>query len=78
MQAATPVNVETPTKSAGNTDRGLIKKLKRFDGLAMSIGNGSSNGDSADGGSQRLSQRFGTCTFVLGYFQTFHYRGVRL
>ncbi|KAG8653480.1 common plant regulatory factor 1 isoform X2 [Manihot esculenta] len=54
--SATPVNVETPTKSAGNTDRGLIKKLKRFDGLAMSIGNGSSNGDSADGGSQRLSQ----------------------
>ncbi|XVF33225.1 hypothetical protein REPUB_Repub17cG0149800 [Reevesia pubescens] len=35
---ATPV--ETLTKSSGNTKRGLMKKLKGFDGLAMSIGNG--------------------------------------
>lgn len=30
----------TPTKSTGNTDNGLMKKLKEFDGLAMSLGNG--------------------------------------
>ncbi|XP_057495209.1 common plant regulatory factor 1-like isoform X1 [Actinidia eriantha] len=45
---ATTTNVETPTKSSGNTDQGLLKKLKGFDGLAMSIGNGSA--DSAEGG----------------------------
>ncbi|KAA3475219.1 Common plant regulatory factor 1 [Gossypium australe] len=38
MQAAGPV--ETPTKSPGNTEQGLMKKLKGFDGLAISIGNG--------------------------------------
>ncbi|CAK8560741.1 unnamed protein product [Lathyrus sativus] len=38
--AGTPASIETPTKSPGNSDRGLIKKLKGFDGLAMSIGNG--------------------------------------
>ncbi|KAI7983681.1 Protein MOR1 [Camellia lanceoleosa] len=37
--AAIP-NMETPTKSSGNTDQGLVKKLKEFDGLAMSLGNG--------------------------------------
>ncbi|KAJ9171468.1 hypothetical protein P3X46_014835 [Hevea brasiliensis] len=54
--AATPVSVETPTKSIGNTDQGLMKKLKRFDGLAMSIGNVSSNAESAEGGDHELSQ----------------------
>ncbi|XP_021653791.2 common plant regulatory factor 1 isoform X2 [Hevea brasiliensis] len=54
--AATPVSVETPKKSTGNTDRGLMKKLKRFDGLAMSIGNGNTNAESAEGGDHRLSQ----------------------
>ncbi|KAK8650580.1 hypothetical protein V6N13_140212 [Hibiscus sabdariffa] len=34
---ATPV--ETPTKSSDNAERGLTKKMKGFDGLAMSIGN---------------------------------------
>lgn len=43
--AATP-SMETPSKSSGNTD---LKKLKGFDGLAMSIGNGNST-DSAGGG----------------------------
>ncbi|KHG16141.1 Common plant regulatory factor 1 [Gossypium arboreum] len=38
MQAAGPV--ETPVKSPGNTEQGLMKKLKGFDGLAISIGNG--------------------------------------
>lgn len=49
--------METPTKSSGNTDQGLMKKLKGFDGLAMSIGNG--NAENADHGAEnRLSQRF--------------------
>lgn len=30
--------MDTPTKSTGNTDNGLMKKLKEFDGLAMSLG----------------------------------------
>lgn len=54
--AVPPLNVETPTKSTGNTDRGLMKKLKGFDGLAMSIGNGNGNVDTAEGGDHRLSQ----------------------
>ncbi|KAK8974245.1 hypothetical protein V6N11_034614 [Hibiscus sabdariffa] len=44
------VPVETPTKSLGNTNQGLMKKLKGFDGLAMSIGNGSA--ENAEGGAQ--------------------------
>ncbi|GMI69593.1 G-box binding factor 3 [Hibiscus trionum] len=42
--------VETPTKPSGNTNRGLMKKLKRFDGLAMPIGNGSA--ENAEGGAE--------------------------
>ncbi|XP_024019007.1 common plant regulatory factor 1 [Morus notabilis] len=38
--AAPPLSVETPTKSSGTTEKELVKKLKGFDGLAMSIGNG--------------------------------------
>ncbi|KAL6986721.1 Common plant regulatory factor [Sarracenia purpurea var. burkii] len=52
--AATP-NMETPSKSSGNTDQGLLKKLKGFDGLAMSIGNG--NADSAEGGANHTSSQ---------------------
>ncbi|XP_057511191.1 common plant regulatory factor 1-like isoform X2 [Actinidia eriantha] len=48
--AATP-NMEAHTISSGNTDQGLLKKLKGFDGLAMSIGNGSA--DSAEGGANK-------------------------
>ncbi|GLT59028.1 hypothetical protein SLA2020_318760 [Shorea laevis] len=52
-QAVTPLIIETPTKSV-NTDRGLMKKLKEFDGLAMSIGNGTA--EIAEGGAEhRLS-----------------------
>ncbi|CAK7348775.1 unnamed protein product [Dovyalis caffra] len=51
--AGTPLSLETPTKSSGNTGRGLMKKLKGFDALAMSIGNG--NAESAEDGG-RLSQ----------------------
>ncbi|GMP43692.1 hypothetical protein CsSME_00012959 [Camellia sinensis var. sinensis] len=45
-------NAETPTKSSGNTDQSLLKKMKGFDGLAMSIGNG--NADSAEGGAKHV------------------------
>ncbi|XAR63000.1 hypothetical protein NMG60_11022780 [Bertholletia excelsa] len=54
--AATPT-VETPTKSSGNTDQGFVKKLKGFDGLAMSIGNG--NADSAEGGANHVHSQSG-------------------
>ncbi|KAK7258555.1 hypothetical protein RIF29_24135 [Crotalaria pallida] len=51
----TPLSIEAPAKSSGNTDQGLMKKLKGFDGLAMSIGNGHT--ESAERGSEnRLSQ----------------------
>ncbi|GFP91949.1 common plant regulatory factor 1 [Phtheirospermum japonicum] len=50
--ASTTLSMETPVKSSGNTDGGgFAKKLKEFDGLAMSIGNG--NGDSTDPGTER-------------------------
>ncbi|KAK7815431.1 g-box-binding factor 3 [Quercus suber] len=53
-QAVTPLSIETPTK-LGNTDQGFMKKLKEFDGLAMSIGNGSA--ESTEGGTEhRMSQ----------------------
>lgn len=56
MQAVT-TPAETPSKSSGNTERGLMKKLKGFDGLAMSIGNGTA--ENAEGGADpRMSQRF--------------------
>ncbi|XLR61874.1 hypothetical protein S83_012546, partial [Arachis hypogaea] len=35
----TPLSMEMPPKSV-NSDRSLMKKLKGFEGLAMSIGNG--------------------------------------
>ncbi|XP_004494783.1 common plant regulatory factor 1 isoform X2 [Cicer arietinum] len=55
----TPLSIETPPKSSGNTDQGLMKKLKGFDGLAMSIGNG--HVESAEPGSDsRLSQSVDT------------------
>ncbi|KAL7203258.1 hypothetical protein ACSBR2_016537 [Camellia fascicularis] len=46
------LNAETPTKSSGNTDQSSLKKMKGFDGLAMSIGNG--NADSAEGGAKHV------------------------
>ncbi|KAL4650436.1 hypothetical protein ACB092_01G088100 [Castanea dentata] len=52
--AVTSLSIETPTK-LGNTDQGFMKKLKEFDGLAMSIGNGSA--ESTEGGAEhRMSQ----------------------
>lgn len=55
----TPLSIETPPKSSGNTDQGLMKKLKGFDGLAMSIGNG--HAESAEPGAEsRQSQSVNT------------------
>eukprot|EP00262_Sarcandra_glabra_P018249 TRINITY_DN6482_c0_g1_i1.p1 TRINITY_DN6482_c0_g1~~TRINITY_DN6482_c0_g1_i1.p1 ORF type:complete len:429 (+),score=97.52 TRINITY_DN6482_c0_g1_i1:307-1593(+) len=45
---ATPLSIETPVKSPSNKDRGLVKKLKGSDGLAVSVGNG--NADNISGG----------------------------
>lgn len=57
MQVANPSSMETPTKSSGNKDRGLVKKLKGFDVLEMSIGNG--NAENAEGeADQILNKRF--------------------
>ncbi|KAE8727543.1 G-box binding factor 3, putative isoform 2 [Hibiscus syriacus] len=50
----TATAVETPTKSSGNTECGLTKKMKGFDGLAMSIGNGAEKDDGA--AEHRMSQ----------------------
>ncbi|PIN26558.1 hypothetical protein CDL12_00694 [Handroanthus impetiginosus] len=49
--AGTALSTEAPAKSSGNTDGGFVKKLKEFDGLAMSIGNG--NGDSTEHATER-------------------------
>ncbi|CAO2835530.1 unnamed protein product [Amaranthus hypochondriacus] len=47
IPVATPLSIDTPVKSSGNAEKGLLKKLKGFDGLAMSIGNG--NAEKAEG-----------------------------
>lgn len=49
--AGTALSMETPAKSPGNTNGGFVKKLKEFDGLAISIANG--NGDSTEHGTDR-------------------------
>lgn len=60
MQTGTPLSIETPPKSSGNNEKGLMKKLKGFDGLAMSIGNG--HAESAERGAENmLSLRFVIC-----------------
>ncbi|OVA01899.1 Basic-leucine zipper domain [Macleaya cordata] len=46
---ATPLSIATPAKSSSNKDQGLMKKLKGFDGLVVSVGNG-------DAGSGEASQ----------------------
>ncbi|XP_038987119.1 G-box-binding factor 3 isoform X2 [Phoenix dactylifera] len=50
----TPLSMEMPAKSPSNKDKGLMKKLKRFDGLAVSAGNGDaeSRGGDRNGSSQ--------------------------
>ncbi|KAF6172959.1 hypothetical protein GIB67_006335 [Kingdonia uniflora] len=49
VMEVTPLSIATPAKSSNNKDRGLMKKLKGLDGLA--VGNGSV-------GSAEASQRF--------------------
>ncbi|KAF8026952.1 hypothetical protein BT93_E0011 [Corymbia citriodora subsp. variegata] len=51
----TPLAAETPKKSSANSANGLVKKLKSFDGLAMSIGSG--DADSADDGTDKRSSQ---------------------
>lgn len=53
---ATPLSMEMPAKSPSNKDKGLMKKLKRFDGLAVSMGNG--NAKNGGGDMNGSSQRF--------------------
>lgn len=48
------MSMETPAKSPEKTDGGFVKKLKEFDGLAISIGNGTSDG-TENGTDRRLS-----------------------
>ncbi|XP_043717017.1 common plant regulatory factor 1-like isoform X6 [Telopea speciosissima] len=55
VMVATPFGVEPPAKSSTSKERGLMKKLKGFDGLAVSIGN--DNAENALGGAiHRMSQ----------------------
>ncbi|XP_059312532.1 transcriptional activator TAF-1-like isoform X2 [Lycium ferocissimum] len=42
------LSLDASAKSSGNTDRGMMNKLKEFEGLAMSLGNGSA--DNVEGG----------------------------
>ncbi|GAB2252020.1 hypothetical protein Droror1_Dr00004867 [Drosera rotundifolia] len=50
--ASPPSGIDTPLKSSACNDKGLIKKLKGFDGLAMSIGNG--NPDKTEGEAENI------------------------
>ena len=45
VMQGSPLSIDSPAKSSGNSDRGLMKKLKGFDGLAISIGNDNGNGN---------------------------------
>ncbi|KAF8413278.1 hypothetical protein HHK36_001254 [Tetracentron sinense] len=53
--------METPANTSGNTEQSLMKKLKGFDGLAVSMGNGNAKSGGAGNG---LSQRFVVTQFV--------------
>ncbi|KAI3741362.1 hypothetical protein L1987_59034 [Smallanthus sonchifolius] len=53
---ASPMSIDSLAKSSGNSDRGLMKKLKGFDGLAMSIGNGNDDGNSHSGETEGSSE----------------------
>lgn len=49
--------MDAPANSPGNTDQGFMKKLKEFDGLAMSISN-NKVGSAEHSSEPRNSQRF--------------------
>ena len=53
---ASPSATDVPAKSSNSKDRGLMKKLKGFDGLAVSIGNVNAEITVGDGSGH--SQRF--------------------
>ncbi|XP_019418061.1 PREDICTED: G-box-binding factor 3-like isoform X1 [Lupinus angustifolius] len=53
----TPLSIEKSPKSSGNADQGLMKKLKGFGGLAMSIGNG--HAESAERGLENMLSQSG-------------------
>ncbi|XP_023757890.1 common plant regulatory factor 1 isoform X2 [Lactuca sativa] len=58
--ANSPLNIDSPAKSSGGSDRGLMKKLKGFDGLAMSIGNPSNGEGGNNDGNSHSGETEGT------------------
>lgn len=52
---ASPATADVPSKSSNSKDRGLMKKLKGFDGLAVSIGNVNAEITVGDGSGQSQS-----------------------
>ncbi|KAL9285300.1 G-box-binding factor 2 [Arabidopsis thaliana] len=59
----TPLTMDAPANSAGNSDQGFMKKLKEFDGLAMSISNnkvGSAEHSSSEHRSSQSSENDGS------------------
>lgn len=50
--------MDAPANSSGNTDHGFMKKLKEFDGLAMSISNNNKVGSGEHSSEHRSSHRF--------------------
>ena len=57
MQVATPLGEKVHSKASMDMDQGITKKFKRLDGLAVPVGNGSTE-DVAGGSVCELSQRF--------------------
>lgn len=57
MQVATPLSKKAPSRSSVDMDQGVRKKFKRLDGLAVPVGNVSTEGD-AGGSVYEVSQRF--------------------
>ena len=56
MQMVSPSTTDVPAKSSNSKDRGLMKKLKGFDGLSVSIGN--VNAEITVGDGRGKSRRF--------------------
>lgn len=61
-----PSSMDIPSKSSNSKDRGLMKKLKGFDGLAVSIGHVNAEITVGDGSGQ--SQRFVCLELQLCFF----------
>lgn len=56
LQMATPLSIEMPDKASGSRDKGVMTKLKRFDGLTVSVDSRSTNNAAGAYGNE-LSQR---------------------